>query len=180
MTVAKQRKMKGKIKSFDKDCHKKNDVIARNAFSNFLNRLRSNSTKIIENPDKYGIDLLTLNEDGIVTRAWEIERREENWKGDVPFPFPTINCIERKEYMWRREKEFYDKIPFPVDSACEVLYVQLNDLCTRAVIIPGSVVLKYRLKPWHNRKSDNEYVRQVPIEKTFQVRLTNMATGSYT
>ena len=126
----------------------------------------------IDNPNQYGIDLLTVNTDNIVVKAWEIEVREYNWKGDIPFPFSEINCIERKEYMWRREKEFYDKIPFVVDKACEVLYVQLNDICTRAVIIPSSLILKYRLKPWKNRKCDGEYVRQVPIEKTIRVNLT--------
>jgi hypothetical protein len=52
-----------------------------------------------------------------------------------------------------------------------MMYVQLNDICTRAVIIPGSVVLQYKLKPWRNRKCDGEYVRQVPVEKTIRVNI---------
>lgn len=167
------RKMTGVIKQFDAVNHNINDKKGRNAFSKFLNLLHKNGNKTVDNPNPYGIDLLTLNSDGVVIKAWEIEVREQNWKGDIPFPFSEINCIERKEYMWRREKEFYDKIPFSVDKACEVLYVQLNDICTRAVIIPSTTILKYRLKPWANRKCSGECVRQVPIDKTIKVRLIN-------
>lgn len=169
---ASTRNMTGTIKSFDHKDHIRNDKKGREAFCNFLNTLHKKGNRTIDNPNQYGIDLLTVNTDNIVVKAWEIEVREENWKGDIPFPFGEINCIERKEYMWRREKEFYDKIPFVVDKACEVIYVQLNDICTRAVIIPSSLILKYRLKPWKNRKCDGEYVRQVPIEKTIRVKLT--------
>jgi hypothetical protein len=171
--ISATRKMTGVIKQFDAVNHTINDKKGRNAFSKFLNLLHKNGNKTVDNPNPYGIDLLTLNSENVVIKAWEIEVREQNWKGDIPFPFSEINCIERKEYMWRREKEFYDKIPFSVDKACEVLYVQLNDICTRAVIIPSTTILKYRLKPWANRKCSGEYVRQVPIDKTIKVRLIN-------
>lgn len=98
--------------------------------------------------------------------------REWNWQGDIPFPFPTMNCLERKEYMWRRDQEFYDKIPFSVDSKCEVLYVQLNNLCNRAVIVPGTMILRHRLKPMQSHKNTGEYIRQVPVERTMCVKLT--------
>jgi len=166
------RNMTGTIKKFDQKDYNRNDKKGRDAFRNFLNQHHKNGNRTIDNPDQYGIDLLTLNINDIVIKTWEIEVREKNWKGDIPFPFGEINCIERKEYMWRREKEFYEKIPFTLDNGCEVLYVQLNDICTRAVIIPSSLILKYRLKPWKNRKCDGEYVRQVPIEKTIRVKLT--------
>ena len=165
------RNMRGVIKPFDSADHSRNDQRGRDMFRRFLNRLHKTGNRTIDNPDRYGIDLLTLTPDDVVVRAWEIEVREHNWKGDVPFPFREINCIERKEYLWRKDKEFYDKIPFSVDTDCQVMYVQINDACTRAVIIPGSVVLKYPLKPWSNRKCDGEYVRQVPVEKTIQVNI---------
>ena len=165
------RNMTGVIKRFDAADHARNDQVGRDQFRKFLNRLHKTGNRTIDNPDRYGIDLLTLTPDDTVVRAWEIEVREQNWKGDVQFPFHEINCIERKDYLWRKDKEFYDKIPFLVDTDCQVMYVQLNDICTRAVIIPGSVVLQYKLKPWRNRKCDGEYVRQVPVEKTIRVNI---------
>jgi hypothetical protein len=166
----KQRNMMGTIRKFDKENHKKNDKKGKDAFMNFINPQHKNGNRTINNPNEYGIDLLTLNKDDLVIMAWEIELREYNWRGDVPFPHKEINCLERKEYMWRREKEFYDKIPFSVDPACKLFYVQLNDICSRAVIIPSTVILKYNLQLCKN--SINEYIRPVPIEKTLRIRLS--------
>jgi hypothetical protein len=178
--ITASRKMTGVIKQFDAVNHTINDTKGRNAFRKFLNSLHKNGNKTVDNSNPYGIDLITLNNNKIVVKAWEIEVREQNWKGDIPFPFSEINCIERKEYMWRKDKEFYDKIPFTVDKQCEVLYVQLNDICTRAVIIPGSIILKYELKPWRNRKCSGEYVRQIPIDKTIKVRIKNVVSCTHT
>ena len=163
--------MHGVIKPFDALDYSRNDQKGRNCFRDFLNTIHQNDKRTIDNPNKYGIDLLTIDTNNVVIRAWEIEIREQNWKGDISFPFSEINCIERKEYLWRKDKEFYDKIPFSVDKSCETVYVQLNDICTKAVLIPGSLILKYKLKPWKNRKCSGEYVRQVPIEKTIQIRI---------
>ena len=171
MLITASRNMKGSLKPFNSKNYSINDSKGKTAFRNFLNSLHKNGNRTIDNPNQYGIDLLTLNPSGVVVKAWEIEVRENNWTGNRTFPHELVNCIERKEYLWRREQEFYDKIPLEVDKACEVLYVQLNDLCTRAVIIPGSIVLKCRLKPWDNSYCSGEYVRQVPLSKTIQVNL---------
>jgi len=166
------RDMLGTIKKFDANEHNVYDSKGKTAMLNFLNKKFSDyNLKTIENPNKYGIDLLTLNSKDEVVHCWEIEVRYGNWKGDIPFPFSEINCIERKDYQWRRDKEFIDKIPFKLKENYKVAYVQLNNDCTRAVIIDGDIILKYPLKSWANRKSDGEYVRQVPIKETVQVKL---------
>ena len=169
MNVEHRRSMVGSLKSFDKTDHSLYDNKGKQAMMEFLNRKLN--FKTVENPNEYGIDLLTLNEFGKVIYCWEIEVRHGNWQGDIDFPFREINCIERKDYQWRKDKELFDKIPFDTVLDLKVSYVQLNKECTRAVIIDGDTILNYPLKSWPNRKGTNEYVRQVPISKTVQVRL---------
>jgi hypothetical protein len=172
MTVARQRNMMGEIKRFDSAEHNQYDSIGKSAMLKFLDRkLSKHNLKTIENPDRYGIDLLTMNESNIVVHCWEIEVRYGNWQGDISFPFREINCIERKDYQWKKAQEFLDKIPFKMASDFTVSYVQLNRECTRGVIIDSNTILKYPLKAWANRKAANEYVRQVPISETLQIKI---------
>ena len=171
MTVENKRKMMGVLKPFDKMEHDTYDSKGKLSTMNFLNRkFEKYNLMTVENPNKYGIDLLTLNTNNKVVHCWEIEVRYGNWRGDVEFPFRDINCIERKDYQWRKEPEFVMKIPFELEEKYKVSYVQLNRECTRAVLIDGDVILQYPLKQWANRKADGEYVRQVPISKTVQVK----------
>ena len=161
MSVAISRKMKGTIKSFDDDNHAKNDVRGRIAVKKFLDE--NTSLHTIDNPNRYGIDLLSLNKNDEVIACWEIEVREEGWPNDTSFPHRTVNCIERKEYQWRKEPEFLRKIPFDLTKNCEIFYVQVNNLCTRCIVVDSSIILNYRLIPWSNKKAKGEYVRQVPV-----------------
>ena len=170
MSVESERRMKGSLKKFDSGEHNVYDVKGKDAMMAYLNR-RFPKYKTIENPNKHGIDLLTLNDDERVVACWEIEVRYGNWSGDIKFPFSEINCIERKDYQWRKEFSFTEKIPFKLAVGYEVTYVQLNKECTRAVLIKSTTILKYPLKPWANRKADNEYVRQVPIGETVQLKI---------
>lgn len=169
--IEQKRGMMGSLKSFDKKDHEIYDYKGKFAVMDFLNRKLKNC-KTIENPNKYGIDLLTVNEYNKVIHCWEIEVRYGNWKGDVAFPFGEINCIERKDYQWRKDQELFDKIPMEVTNDMKVTYVQLNAECTRAVFIDSKTILDFPLKPWANRKGSNEYVRQVPISETLQVKIS--------
>lgn len=171
--ISSQRKMKGVLKKFDSIDHSKNDAKGRNAFRDFLNKLHKNGNRTIDNPNPYGIDLLTLNLSDVVIKAWDVEVRENTWIGEIKFPFSTVNCIERKDYIWRKEQELFNKIPFDVDKNCELSYVHLNNICTRAIIIPGQIVLRYKLVQLDNIKCSGEYIRRVPVNKTFQVKLNN-------
>jgi hypothetical protein len=172
MTVADSRGMLGTLKNFDHAEHSQYDHLGRDAMRKFIDKaFEGKNLRTIDNPDKHGIDLLTLNEKDEVVHCWEIEVRHGNWQGDIKFPFSEINCIERKDHQWRREKSFTSKIPFNLAGKYGVSYVQLNKECTRAVVIDSRIIMEYPLKPWANRKSQGEYVRQVPISKTIQVRL---------
>lgn len=172
MSVAQSRNMMGVLKKFDRIDHLEYDQKGRDAFRDFLAyAFISKPWRTIDNPNKHGIDLLTLNEANQVIHCWEIEVRHGNWQGDVKFPFGEINCIERKDHQWRRDVSFISKIDYDLADKYKVHYVQLNRECTRAVIIDGNTILKYPLKPWRNRKADGEYVRQVPITETIQVKL---------
>lgn len=165
--------MRGTLKSFDKQDHLLYDDKGKTAVTKFVTRFLKKSYRTIENPNPYGIDLLTLNEDDEVVACWEVEVRYGNWSGDRKFPFGEINCLERKDHQWKREKTFIDKIPYRLSEECVVYYVQLNKECTRLVVIDSETILKYPLKPWRNRKASGEYVRQVPIKETFQSRIIN-------
>lgn len=170
MDHAKQREMFGTLKSFDSKDYATYDSKGKTAGIIVADwYFKEENTRTIENPDRYGIDLLTLNEDDEVIACWEVEVRHGNWRGDIEFPFRDINCIERKDHQWRKDKTFTSKIPFKLSSSYKVFYVQFNKECTRAVIIDGDVVLTHPLKPWSNRKAQGEYVRQVPISETTQI-----------
>jgi hypothetical protein len=172
MSVAESRNMMGVIKKFDRVEHNQYDQLGRDAFRKFLDRaFVLKNVKTIDNPNEHGIDLLTLNQNDEVVHCWEIEVRHGNWQGDIKFPFNEINCIERKDHQWRRDKSFTSNIGYPLADKYKVYYVQLNRECTRAVIIDGDIILNYPLKSWKNRKSEGEYVRQIPVSKTVQVKL---------
>ena len=158
--------MQGNRKPFDPALHARTDSPGKNATLKLVDRLLSHKSNLrtIENPDQKGIDLLTLNEKDEVVACWEVEVRLDSWKGDRSFPFDSMNCLERKDHMWKKEKSFTDKIPFPLTSDCEIFYVQLNNLCNRFAIVEAEQVLKCRLRSQPNKRMHGEMVRQVPTE----------------
>lgn len=166
------RDMRGGIKRFDKNLHALTDKKGKTAFLSYLDTIYlASGHRNIENPNRYGIDVLTLNSDDQVVNAWEIEVRLCNWVGDLPFRYSSMNCLERKEYMWRKTKEFVDKIPFKVHNDCKVTYVQLNNLCNRAAMVDGDVILEYPRVRTVNKFRTEEYVRKVPINRVTQIKL---------
>lgn len=172
MNITEKRGMQGTLKVFDRTDHDTYDTKGKQAFIKYLDGFLPKHLKTIENPDQHGIDLLTIDKNtNLVVQTWEIEVRYGNWKNDTPFPFDEINCIERKDHQWRKSNEYLKKIPHKVADNHEVCYVQLNAPCTRAVLIDSKLILQYPLKPWANRKSDGEYVRQVPVAKTIQIKI---------
>lgn len=163
--------MLGTVKPFDKADHDTYDKKGKKAFIDYLRTKLPEGYSAVENPNAYGIDILVLSPSNIVIVACDVEVRYGNWKGDVAFPFSKINCIERKDHLWKKEQSFLDKIPFQISKNCQVYYVQLNNECTKAVIIDGKIILEQEQIPWGNRKMVGEFVRQVPIELTKQVNL---------
>ena len=174
MSEADKRNMLGNLKKFNRAEHRVYDTKGKDAALKVIDsqwaKRNNDNWRTIENPNQYGIDLLTLNEKEEVVACWEVEVRHGNWRGDVPFPFREINCIERKDHQWRKDKSFLEKIPFKMAEDYRVFYMQLNKECNRAVVIKSDTILKYPLKPWRNRKAEGEYVRQVPITETVEIR----------
>ncbi len=164
--------MIGALKPFDEKEHDTWDKKGKDAL---LQKLRKKIPEYdhIENDNKYGIDVLSISKKtGKVVMAWEVEVRYENWKGDIDFPFDKINCIERKDHLWKRSQKMRnDILPYEIADDALVVYVQMNNLCNRAVLIDGDIILKYKQIPWANRKANNEYVRQVDIFRTKQINL---------
>jgi len=170
----KNRSMRGNIKPFSNHMHSVTDNQGKNALLSYLKRNKI-GFRNVSNPNKHGIDVLTLNNKDEVVSAWEVEVRNGAWKFDSNFPFPTINCIERKEYMWRKEEEFSNKIPYKIADNCNVYYVQMNKNCTRAVILDNKTILEYPLVRSFNKyaKEHNitEYVRQIPSKEAEHIIL---------
>jgi hypothetical protein len=172
MNIEQKRGMSGNLKPFDRNDHTLYDSKGKQAFIKYLDGFLPQHLRTIENPNEHGIDLLTINKNtNKVVQTWEIEVRYGNWRDDTPFPFNEINCIERKDHQWRKSNEYLKKIPHPIEDDHQVCYVQLNAPCTRAVLIDSAIILDYPLKPWANRKGDGEYVRQVPVAKTIQIKI---------
>jgi hypothetical protein len=165
MSAVVERRMSGALKPFDAQNHQDNDQVARDAMLAFLRSVNTECTHI-ENPNVYGIDLLTLDANNEVVFCWELERRVRHWVGDIKFPFKTINCFERKDYQWRKDSAFTKNIPYKLAADCKVFFVQMNDLCNRAAVIDGDIILKHPLVPHANRfiRNGSENIRQIPVE----------------
>ena len=170
----KNRSMRGNIKPFSNHMHSVTDNQGKNALLSYLDRNKI-GFKNVSNPNRHGIDVLTLNDQDEVVIAWEVEVRNGAWKFDSNFPYSTINCIERKEYMWRKEEEFSNKIPYKIADNCNVYYVQMNKNCNRAVMLEGETILKYPLVRSFNKYAEQhnitEYVRQVPSKEATNIIL---------
>jgi len=166
--------MQGKYKTFDPSLHNKTDKPGKDAALEFINRhLRSHNSNLrtIENPNRYGIDLLTLNEKDEVTICWEIEVRLA-WKGDRSFYFDTVHCPERKDRLWKQGEEFTNSIPFPLSSNCKLFYVQLNDLCNRVLLVDSKNILRCKLKHSPNKEiSEGEMFRNIPLKAVKELRI---------
>ena len=172
-TVALKRGMKGGIKKFDPANHQKNDDRAKKVLIAYLNEKSVGKPwTTIENSCIYGIDVLTINSQNEIIAAYDVEVREKNWTEKSRIRFPTINCIERKDYLWRGDAKLSSvESRFTISPSCEFFYVQFNAHCDRFYAIKGSTVLQYPLVRWPNRLEGDveEYVRQVPQEKAYYV-----------
>lgn len=82
-------------KKFDKKLHAENDKIARNVVKSFFNnRFSKDGVTIIDNPNKYGVDLWMMRNGNIIANL-EAEVKIV-WKGHR-FPFPNIQFPTRKK-----------------------------------------------------------------------------------
>lgn len=82
-----------RTKPFSQELHDNNDPIARQVVIKFLKSINIDNTKVYENPNKFGIDIL-IDIDNKVSLGIEVERRH-SWSDDI-FPFSSIHIPYRK------------------------------------------------------------------------------------
>lgn len=84
-----------KSKKFEQSLHDENDIPARDTVKKLYSHI---GYVLLDNPDKYGIDLIDTS--GIL--SVEVERRLVWDKKD--FPFPEVNFLQRKEKFFIKSK----------------------------------------------------------------------------
>ena len=123
-------------KEFNKESYDANDKPAKDLVINFL---KSKGLDAIENPDKYGID--------IVVPRYEVERREI-WIDK--FPFKTVHIPARKEKFLKHS----------------IVYVVVNKDFDKIMFCRSEVIRQYNLIEVPNKSvPEGEYFYDVPIEK---------------
>ena len=135
-------------KPFSQALHDDNDPVARKRIKDYLEW--AHGVKLMENPDKYDIDLI-CQEDGSIIAGYEVERRH-NWLGR-DFPFTTLHVPERKAK--------YAERPYPT------FYVATNKFVNYALLMPFSELTKAYCQEQKNRfVGDGEFFYNVPVEWT--------------
>ena len=86
-------------KAFEQDLHDKYDAPAKEAVAGYLTRL---GFEVIPNPDRYGVDLLVIDEQKVIGVV-EVEVRQ--WSPNCPFP--TIHVPERKTKFFNGNSLFF-------------------------------------------------------------------------
>ena len=123
-------------KQFNKESHAANDKPAKDLVINFL---KSKGLDAMENPDKYGID--------IVVPRYEVERREI-WIDE--FPFKTVHIPARKEKFLKHS----------------IIYVVVNKDFNKLMFCRSEIIRQYNLIEVPNKSvPEGEYFYDVPIEK---------------
>jgi len=123
-------------KEFNKESHAANDKPAKDLVINFL---KSKGLDAMENPDKYGID--------IVVPRYEVERREI-WIDE--FPFKTVHIPARKEKFLKHS----------------IVYVVVNKDFDKLMFCRSEIIRQYNLIEVPNKSvPEGEYFYDVPIEK---------------
>ena len=125
-------------KQFNKESHAVNDKPAKDLVINFL---KSKGLDAMENPDKYGID--------IVVPRYEVERREI-WIDE--FPFKTVHIPARKEKFLKHS----------------IVYVVVNKDFDKLMFCKSEVIKQCNLIEVPNKSvPEGEYFYDVPIEEWY-------------
>jgi hypothetical protein len=133
-------------KQFSQQLHDDNDPIARKKVKKFIEW--NHGISLMENPDKYDIDLI-CQENGNITAGYEVERRH-NWLGK-DFPFATLHVPERKAKY--------------ADRAYPTYYVATNKLVNYALLMPFSELQKAYCQEQRNKfVGEGEFFFNVPVD----------------
>ena len=130
-------------KPFEQDLHDKYDAPAKEAVGKYLERQLG--VEVLPNPDKYGVDLLVLNENKMVGVV-EVEVR--GWSPNCPYP--TIHVPERKTKFFGSNSLFF----------------ALTKDMAKAYWIESKEILKHPMKEVRNIKvSEGEMFYDVPTSE---------------
>ena len=143
--------MKTKSKIFQQSLHDENDLPARKVVKEFYARI---GIMLIDNPDKYGVDLITEDDSLCV----EVERRMV-WNTDE-FPFADVNFLQRKV-------KFFDTKRYSLhEYAIVSTSMKRIGICNEETIM--AIVNGTTPKESPNRfVNDSEYFYKIPKSKFF-------------
>ncbi len=88
-------------KRFDKALHEKTDTLAKNKAIGILENVRN--CRVIENPNRHGVDLLVYNQKDEHIFNCEVEIKT-NWKSGEDFKYPDVNFLDRKAKYCKLDK----------------------------------------------------------------------------
>jgi len=133
--------MKHNNKAFDQQLHDENDKLAKDVVKQFLELI--SDYEIVEG-DKYGVDLIVLNDDQLMATI-EVERRQ--WKTECTYS--TIHVPERKQKFFTA-----------TDVECFLFSVSQD--CTVAMHCRGSEIIKHEVVSIENKFMSAEPFFDVP------------------
>jgi hypothetical protein len=140
--------------TFHKDAHEKYDAKARKAGERILKE--RDYQDIRDNPDPFGPDKEIYNPDGTFNSYMECEVKE-GWKNSE-FPFSTVHIPGRKAKYLNWTPPVNGKPGHLAGSGepiAKITFCVLNESCTKAVLVGGSVVAKSPIVPVRNWRTPN-------------------------
>ena len=136
-------------KQFNRESHAVNDKPAKDLVINFL---KSKGVDAVENPDKYGID--------IIVPRYEVERREI-WIDN--FPFKTVHIPARK-------KKFLNY---------SIVYAVVNRDFNKIMFCTSEIIKQSNLIEVPNKSvPKDEYFYDVPLEEWYVYNIGDKNEGS--
>jgi len=135
----------GVCKKFDKNLHTEYDSFGREIVKNFIEK--EFKLKALDNPDKYGVDLIIYHNSDVVGYA-EVEVRN-SWKDDV-FPFSDLNIPYRKKKLF--------------DNPLPTLFFSVNKKGSALLYCGSMVILSCEVKELYNKYVEKgELFFKVPL-----------------
>ena len=134
-------------KPFSKENYETNDFSAKKTVMSFLKKI---ALSVIENPDKYGIDLIAdgVTHNGqILNKVFiEVERRNI-W--DYNFPFSSVHIPERKTKFFNQR----------------ILYAVVNSNYNRIMLCPSDIITQFTPVEISNKSiKEGEFFYDVPLK----------------
>jgi hypothetical protein len=134
-------------KKFSSELHDSVDGPAKDTIVNMLSHMIDRNHSVMSNPDRYGVDILIIDDVGSVIRGAEVEVKL-GWSGGT-FPFPSLRIPNRKLGLLM--------LDVPVD-----FYV-LNREMTHCIEVGIDQILSSPVVLIDNRYAKDEMFREINI-----------------